>query len=111
MRKIRVVVEIVDAEKVVNLPKEVPLTRNFEQGSAKFIGEARVEKQDGKLWADLVFYLPPPLQLDGYPCIGGRVIKRKDGVIEEVELTEVSICASPNADLNVKKISEQQHFL
>lgn len=117
----RIVIEIIDAAKVVHLPKEVPLVWNWEHHASpkNILGEARVGREDGQLVAELLFYGHedlkrelikrdlPPIVVDGYPCIGGRVVARKGGEITKIELTEVSICQRPNVDRNVKKLSEQ----
>ncbi len=116
--KIRVVVEIVNADKIVNLPADVLLNWNFEHraNQKNIIGEARVERVAGKIYGELLFYSSSgepsshpnyPLWLSSYPCIGGRVLEREGTEIKKFELTEVGVCLGPNVDPNVKTIGEQ----
>lgn len=86
---------------VPNLSSAVPVLTNFDSNS--YVGEAKIYKDKDILKADLNLNM----DLEGWPAIGGQVLKKKGNVIEEFKITSVSICSIPNADSTIKTIKNQ----
>jgi hypothetical protein len=90
----------------VHIPDKVPVTVDWDH--SKFIGMASVtiEGEELKATAEI-----PDKYLDAYPAIGFTAIKYntngKGKTFEKVKLYEVSICARPNANPDIKTIREQ----
>lgn len=108
-----IIVEKSDALKT-DLPKIVPLTKNFD--SKDMIGIAECFLEDGVIKANLTLRGHDEFQktvhfkrlsIDGWPAIAGRVIEREGSEIKKFAITEVSICSVMNYDESIKKISEQ----
>lgn len=89
-----------------NLPKEMPLTRDFKQtpilGHANIFDDNGIIKAEGEIDESL---------FDLTPAIGFQVLKSREEngikIIDEANLRYVSLNAQPNADPNIKSIREQ----
>lgn len=102
------------------LPKEVFLTKDFgaynHQGKenadsdtlnpANILGEANVYMEGIDIKADLKFFANVKnLGKRLWPAVGGRVLERNEsGEIIKAEITEVSLCSTPNVDPNIPPV-------
>lgn len=83
------------------------LTKDFDISHP--IGKCDVFKEDGVLKAEAEL---PEEMLNAYPAISFQILssepnKHGGRTIKEAKLMDVSLCQSPNADPNIKRIDEQ----
>jgi len=104
---------VVQREKIMayeqGLPKEVFITKDFESDDlTKVIGEANVYMEGIDIKADLKFFANVKnLGRRLWPAIGGKVIERNEsGEIVKAEITEVSLCTTPNVDPNIAPVED-----
>lgn len=82
---------------------EIPVTIQFERG--RLVGFAKLRKTEKTVEADVnIIYpnvIPEQLITTLVPAVGGKIIKRVDGVLEKIKIQEVSFCKN-NIDPTIK---------
>ena len=97
-----IIVEIDDADKVINLPKEVCVYVNFDPSNPP-IGTAKLRIEDGKILGDI--NIIPNIDVDHmYPAIKGRKDHESGTTIAVID---ISLCSTRNVDLRIENISKQ----
>jgi hypothetical protein len=93
--------------KGVTVEPEVPVTVQFGENK---IGTAKLRIEGDAVFADLDLFLVPPL-VDIWPAVGGEKVSRLRGderwptIIKTAHINQIGLCASPNADSRIEKLS------
>lgn len=87
----------------VNLPCNVPVTRDFSKSLHDYLGRADCYLEDGVIKADITFFKAIE---HGYPAVGVVVNEKdKEGLIwAKTTLTELAICQTRNQDSGIKSV-------